>query len=134
VCLNLQQSVISDAHFAAAVCAPGFVEEGSGSSSRCVQCPKGNYCRGGNGNGASAEVGVSTNTTNEDTFEDGLLGGARSYNISCGTAAAITTSVRGSTSEAACGELQPDSAEVQFQFQNAVSSDGSTPSQTDAWC
>jgi len=86
---------------APAVCAPGFVEE----SGKCVQCPLGSYCRGGNGNGADASstsaVDSATDTT---TQEDGLIGGARSYIQSCGNSTAISTAMKGSIAESACGE------------------------------
>ena len=83
-----------------AVCAPGFYE----SSGKCAQCEKGSFCRGGNGNGANATVSASDLPDDAPVSEDGLTGGERSYTLSCGTAETITTAVKGSMSEAACGE------------------------------
>jgi hypothetical protein len=84
-----------------AVCAAGFVED----TAKCAQCPIGSYCRGGNGNGADNTASNSTSSSNIGTTDDGLTGGARSYIESCGDGTVIKTTMKGSTSEAACGEL-----------------------------
>ena len=84
------------------MCPAGFYESSNGS--KCVICDKGHWCRGGNGNGASkTSQSLNNTTTNVPTSADGVLNGARSYMVQCGTS--LTTTLKGAKAETSCGEL-----------------------------
>jgi hypothetical protein len=81
------------------VCGAGFYDpDGTG----CVRCPLGSYCKQGTGNGASATSHYAT--TYALANSELVSAGSRSFLISCGDPAHVTTRLLGAKEETACRE------------------------------
>ena len=81
------------------MCAAGFYDpNGSG----CVRCPLGSYCMQGTGNGPNGTANYATTYTLADS--ELVSAGFRSFLISCGDRAAVTTRLLGAKEETACRE------------------------------